>query len=1129
MKNLEVSKSSELKAVDSLLIEDVSVLETGQLKIKAGDSLKINGVFKISKGAVFSYQPEIVSATDELDAPLIIGPEITSELFPEFKIVKYSKKSSIFRYSWNGGEWKALFTESDTVDVQSLAEMHIGDHILRAQELLENGDWSLVRTHPFEILGEPGLLQVLSTGQAYYSPEQNSVKLQLSEEIISEGMLVQVSINGSEFEVVDGVGQVEINLEGSYDSGVVSVEWQVLNNESVIVEALVTNVNWVEQEVLNADLNENIQFYSQSQQNTVRPIWKWSFSLPYKTIYRWSWSDSNMDENSHYVSESFAVSNRDLAEGVHQIYVQAKNLSGQWSVPKEGRIIVDLTSPIACQVLNSSNVFSNSKPSIRFNSNEADFAGHFVELFDKKGLLIERITTMTHSWSPSKDLLDGEYALVVRELDLAGNKSPAVKFDFFVDDTPPKAPGLFVKLDDPLRPIWSWKLPVDGVGYSAKLNDFPISEDIERSANGLFEFTPELDLEEGKYVFVVITQDKAGNISEEAISIVDTIVPTGPKIEGLKVAVDKFFVAIESPRAGDRSYRYKFDDLEAGSWVTKPGAASALFQISINQLDEGEHKFYLQELVELEGEFIWVDASNVSFTKISAEKNLVLINEWPLDQLEEDDDLFLKSLRPSFSWSYFISPAYFNLSINKIESNTATTFLSVVTLKENSYQTLKDMPEGNYKLKIDVKATLLKREVHLASLVKDFTVDRVPPLAPKFLNTHLTMFKGPDARFQWASRINEVLEENMSPSIEEFRYSIDRNCDKNSKQVTGLSVFLSENIGEGEHIIQLQERDESYNWSESASFKFYLDQSAPVISPGSELLKTLYSVNEALVFSAEITDLGVGVMDSSISVFIGGKRYAHTKTNNKIEFQINESLSEGSYEVKILAQDLYGFSSEYKTTITISSQNYSSILYVDSEHGLDENKGLSLNPETSNGPLQKIQAAIDASNEGGLVLIQDGIYLGPGNVDLNFNGKNLTIKAINNGSVTIDLATTPNQHAFKFVNGEDHSSVVTGINMIHGSNSYGGAVYVRDSSPKFENCSFVENKSSYGGAVCILGAESNPVYTKCSMIGNSAELAGGMGLVESSSSPVFRQCIIKKNKSLNTSQVLFIKQKVNEN
>jgi len=88
---------------------------------------------------------------------------------------------------------------------------------------------------------------------------------------------------------------------------------------------------------------------------------------------------------------------------------------------------------------------------------------------------------------------------------------------------------------------------------------------------------------------------------------------------------------------------------------------------------------------------------------------------------------------------------------------------------------------------------------------------------------------------------------------------------------------------------------------------------------------------------------------------------------------------------------------------------------------------------------------------------------------------------------------------------------------------------VRDSSPKFENCSFVENKSSYGGAVCILGAESNPVYTKCSMIGNSAELAGGMGLVESSSSPVFRQCIIKKNKSLNTSQVLFIKQKVNEN
>lgn len=96
-----------------------------------------------------------------------------------------------------------------------------------------------------------------------------------------------------------------------------------------------------------------------------------------------------------------------------------------------------------------------------------------------------------------------------------------------------------------------------------------------------------------------------------------------------------------------------------------------------------------------------------------------------------------------------------------------------------------------------------------------------------------------------------------------------------------------------------------------------------------------------------------------------------------------------------------------------------------------------------------IQAAINVSHNGDFVIVADGTYSGPGNVDLDFLGNNITVRSASGDALRaiIDCQgnSSANHRGFVFQNGET-GAVIQGLTIENGYQNYGGAVYVRSGS-----------------------------------------------------------------------------------
>lgn len=147
---------------------------------------------------------------------------------------------------------------------------------------------------------------------------------------------------------------------------------------------------------------------------------------------------------------------------------------------------------------------------------------------------------------------------------------------------------------------------------------------------------------------------------------------------------------------------------------------------------------------------------------------------------------------------------------------------------------------------------------------------------------------------------------------------------------------------------------------------------------------------------------------------------------------------------------------------------------------------------------------------GDTVLVAPGVYDGPLNRDLSFEGKDIVLMAmLDPDPVVVDAELYG--RCFIFENGESAAARIEGIVMRRGCDSSGGGIQCSGSvSPTVVDCEIAECSALTGGGLNCSGGAS-PTLIGCTFRENTASSAGGGIRCSDNSSVDVQDCFFKGN------------------
>ena len=155
-----------------------------------------------------------------------------------------------------------------------------------------------------------------------------------------------------------------------------------------------------------------------------------------------------------------------------------------------------------------------------------------------------------------------------------------------------------------------------------------------------------------------------------------------------------------------------------------------------------------------------------------------------------------------------------------------------------------------------------------------------------------------------------------------------------------------------------------------------------------------------------------------------------------------------------------------------------------------------------------IQAAINHAQDGNSIEVAPGTYTGPGNTDIDFLRKAITVYSEKGPAQTIILCQD-DQRGFYFHNAEEPNSVLRGFTINNGkkagsgipsesgswtqSSAYpiGGGIYCEFSNPSIVDCTIKQCSTEFGGGIGLVGAA--PFIADC-IVQNCNAVASGAGI-----------------------------------
>ncbi len=223
---------------------------------------------------------------------------------------------------------------------------------------------------------------------------------------------------------------------------------------------------------------------------------------------------------------------------------------------------------------------------------------------------------------------------------------------------------------------------------------------------------------------------------------------------------------------------------------------------------------------------------------------------------------------------------------------------------------------------------------------------------------------------------------------------------------------------------------------------------------------------------------------------------------NEVELSIDKSgLGTGLYECEIGISGQASLNGHEIVRITLHIEDGDDVRKVPAEYST-------------------IQDAIKWALQGDIVLIANGIYQGEGNRDIELQGKAITVQSENGSdSCIIDCqGTEADPHrGFKFLDLEHLGTVLSGLTIMNGYESSGGAIYSFSSSITIRQCVIVGNRADDGGGIYLDGGSQSVLIENCIIAGNQAVIGAGGGIylscLWSLSYPKINNCTIVGNRA----------------
>ena len=215
-----------------------------------------------------------------------------------------------------------------------------------------------------------------------------------------------------------------------------------------------------------------------------------------------------------------------------------------------------------------------------------------------------------------------------------------------------------------------------------------------------------------------------------------------------------------------------------------------------------------------------------------------------------------------------------------------------------------------------------------------------------------------------------------------------------------------------------------------------------------------------------------------------------TLDSNGQAMDTTTGLTLGTHTVSVTYAPTGPFTGNAGATLTQVVNPYVSAQYV-SPSGSDLNDGSQASPK------QTIQAAVNATQSGDTVTVEDGTYTGDGNRDIDFGGRNITVRSASGDPtrtiIDCGFEYLGTQHGGFFFHSGETSAVVSGLTIANGAEGPGNGAAVdieSGSAVMLRNCILTRHiGGSRGGGVYNNGTLT---LTGCAFTANTAANGGGV-------------------------------------